>query len=75
MLVCLRKIEETKDMFQLIDCKTREAINLNPQKTKAKTKRVPSKYNLHMKSCLKEEKGDIKERFRTCVNTWRESKK
>lgn len=41
---------------------------------RAKSKRKPSAYNLHMSKCLRQKADDRKELFRNCVDEYNEAK-
>jgi len=67
-VICLEHIEGKK--YHVVDCATGKAAKLSGE-AKVKRTRAPSKYNLHMKECLKGTTGPIKQRFRACAEKWR----
>lgn len=52
------------------DCATGEEL----PDGKKRMKRRPSKYNLHMKECLKKGKGPIQARFKKCAAEYKRKK-
>ena len=69
-VICLENIKG--NMFHIVDCKTGAPANFAGKKVKRT--RAPSKYNLHMKECLRGTTGPIKQRFKSCVEDWKRKK-
>jgi hypothetical protein len=72
MEICLEHIEGKK--YQPVDCKTGEAVNPCRAGDRRRGKRAPSKYNLHMKECLKRKSGPIQARFKECAAEYKKKK-
>ena len=72
MKVCLTQIKD--NMYEIIDCKTKEPIDLGAKAREKRAKRAPSAYNIHMGQCVKSKTGPIKDRFRSCAAEWKEKK-
>jgi len=68
--VCLEHIKENR--YHIVDCQTGRPTSLAVGK--ARTKRAPSAYNLHMKECIKRTSGPIQERFKSCAAEYKKKK-
>ena len=67
--ICLEHLKENR--YHVVDCETGKSAGLGD---KRKRTRAPSKYNLHMKDCLKKTSGPIKQRFKSCAEEWKRKK-
>ena len=62
-------LEIPEDKCQILREAAREICTF-----KAKKKRKPSKYNVFIGECVKNESGPVTERFKRCVLKWKEMK-
>lgn len=72
MKVCLKPIED--DIYEVIDCDSKEPIDFGKNQKNQRRNKTPSDYNIFMGSCLKSKSGDIKSRFKNCVDEWKRKK-
>jgi len=75
--LCIQPIDDNR--ARLIDCSTKKELDIcnlcghgGGKGTRAK--RAPSPYNIFMGSCVKGKSGDIKTRFKACVEEWKKKK-
>jgi len=71
-IVCLR--EAGKGTYELLDCRTGQPIELGKAGKVKRAKRAPSAYNIFLGQCVKGKTGDIKVRFKSCVEEWKKKK-
>jgi hypothetical protein len=76
--ICIEPVTDSK--AKLIDCSTGKEIDIcslcggGGAVKRARGKRAPSPYNIFMGSCVKGKAGDIKSRFKACVEEWKKKK-
>ena len=80
--LCIQPIDDSR--AKLIDCSTKKELDIcnlcghkglaYPVGKGTRAKRAPSQYNIFMGSCVKGKSGDIKVRFKACVEEWKRKK-